>query len=70
MPDTHWTVDQLRFVLSCQEQRYAAAMDCKDYELARRLMIQRDKTWDQLVRLIQAEDPHTTEADIRYFEYH
>ena len=49
----HWTEEGLRFALDCQERRYAAAMDCKDYELAGRLAIQRDKTWEELQELIK-----------------
>jgi len=49
----HWTEEGLRFALDCQERRYAAAMDCKDYELAERLLIERNKTWAELLDLIE-----------------
>jgi hypothetical protein len=58
----HWTEEGLRFALDCQERRYAAAMDCKDYELAERLAIQRDKTWEELQELIK--------DNRREFEWH
>jgi len=58
----HWTEEGLRFVLTCQEQRYAAALECKDYELAGRLAIQRDKTWEELQELIKDKR--------REFEWH
>ena len=58
----HWTEEGLRFALDCQERRYAAAMDCKDYELAERLLIERDKTWEELQELIK--------ANRREFEWH
>ena len=58
----HWTEEGLRFALDCQERRYAAAMDCKDYELAERLLIERDKTWEELQELVK--------ENRREFEWH
>jgi hypothetical protein len=43
-------------------------MDAQDYGLANAFHAKIDWLWSELVKLIQAEDPFTTEADIRYFE--
>ena len=58
----HWTEEGLRFALDCQERRYAAAMACKDYDLAERLLIERDKTCEELQELVK--------DNRREFEWH
>jgi hypothetical protein len=50
------------------EENYALAMDAGDYGLANAFHSKIDWLWSELIRQIQAEDPYTTEADIRYFE--
>lgn len=62
------TVDQIRTALDRMERNYSLAMDAEDYGLANAFHAKIDGLWSELVRLIQAEDPFTTEADIRYFE--
>ena len=62
------TVDQIRIALSFIEENYTLALDAGAYGLAAALKDKRDLLWSELVRTIQAEDPYTTEADIRYFE--
>jgi hypothetical protein len=62
------TVDQIRTALDHMETNYGLAMDAQDYGLANAFHAKIDWLWSELVRLIQAEDPFTTEADIRYFE--
>lgn len=63
------SIDEIRFALTVNENTYAIALDEGQNETAMRILAQRDRLWDELVRQIQAEDPYTTEADIRYFEY-
>jgi hypothetical protein len=62
------TVNQIREALSFMEANYSSAMDSDDYSFADaihdKILILRDR----LVKAIVAEDPCTTEADVRYFE--
>jgi hypothetical protein len=62
------TIDQVRTALDHMETNYGLAMDAGDYGLANAFHSKIDWLWSELTRLIQAEDPYTTEADIRYFE--
>lgn len=62
------TVNQLRDSLTWIETNYDTAMDQGAIGLANALRDKRDLLWAELVRRIQADDPYTTEADIRYFE--
>ena len=66
-------VDTIRRALTEIEAAYEGALDAQvagteDGSRAVALLKARDQLWDLLVRTIQAEDPYTTEADIRYFE--
>jgi len=62
------TVNQIRTALDYMESNYSLAMDSEAYDLANSFLAKIDWLKDELVRQIQAEDPYTTEADIRYFE--
>jgi hypothetical protein len=62
------TIKEIRNALDFLESNYEMAMDSKAHGLADAL---RDKILalqDQLVKAIVAEDPYTTEADVRFFE--
>lgn len=61
-------IEQIRTALSHMEQNYALAMEAQDYSLANAFSDKIEWLWGELVRVIQAEDPYATEADIRYFE--
>ena len=61
-------IDQIRTALDELESNYDMAMNFRAYPLANHLLKQIDALREELVRQIQAEDPYTTEADIRYFE--
>jgi primosomal protein N'' len=63
-------IDQIRTALDELESNYDMAMNFRAYPLANHLLKQIDALREELVRQIQAEDPYTTEADIRYFEAH
>lgn len=63
-----YTVDQIRTILDELESNYSMAMDFQAYPLANHLLKQIDALRDELVGLIMAEDPYTSEADVRYFE--
>jgi L-amino acid N-acyltransferase YncA len=60
--------DQIRKRLDLLEDTYARAMDEGHYGLAMMIKQMREDDFRNLVAAIQAEDPYTTEADIRYFE--
>ena len=62
------TVDQIRIALDHMEANYSLAMDNSEYGLANAFHAKIDWLREELVRLIQADDPFATEADIRYFE--
>ena len=62
------TVDKIRTALDYMEQNYSLAMDHEDMGLAQAFYDKIMFLRDELVREIRAEDPYTTEADIRYFE--
>ena len=61
-------IETIRSALNFAEFSYSKAMDCGDYDGANMARRSIDTLWDLLVEAIRAEDPHTTEADIRYFE--
>jgi len=63
-----YTVDQIRTILDELESNYSMAMDFQAYPLANHLLKQIDALRVELVGLIMAEDPYTSEADVRYFE--
>ncbi len=63
-----YTVNQIRAQLEMLESNYSMAMDFRAYPLANHLLKQIDALRDELVGLIMAEDPYTSEADVRYFE--
>ena len=63
-------INQIRTTLDELESNYDMAMKFGAYPLADHLLKQIDTLREELVRQIQAEDPYTTEADIRYFEAH
>jgi hypothetical protein len=50
------------------EANYSLAMDTESYSLANAFLDKIIFLQDELVRLVVAEDPYTTEADVRYFE--
>ena len=62
------TVEQIRSALDNMERNYSIAMDAEAYNLANWLHAKIDRLREELVRVIRASDPHTTEADIRFFE--
>ena len=62
------TINQIREQLEMLESNYAMAMDFRAYSLAYHLLPQIIELEDKLVELICAEDPYTTEADVRFFE--
>ena len=62
------TVDQIRIALTNIESNYSVAMDREDFELARYYYDKIRTLQGELVRAICAEDPCTSEADVRYFE--
>lgn len=62
------TVEQIRQALTYMETNYSLALAAEDYSLANAFYSKIDWLRAELVRQIQAEDPYTTEADIRYFE--
>jgi hypothetical protein len=62
------TLNQIRHAIPFLRKNSKAAWEAEAYGLADCIQRKADDLWDELVRRIQAEDPHTTEADIRYFE--
>lgn len=62
------TVSQIRTTLEELESNYEMAMNFRAYPLADHLQLQITQLQDKLVELICAEDPYTTEADVRFFE--
>jgi hypothetical protein len=63
-----YTIEQIRTALDELEFNYSMAMDFKAYPVADHILPQIRALQDKLVELICAEDPYTTEADVRYFE--
>ena len=62
------SIEELRNALTSVEISYTEAMERGLYETSDLIFFHREQLWKQLVGMIQAEDPFTTEADIRYFE--
>jgi hypothetical protein len=62
------TVKLIRAALANIESNYSVAMDCENFELARYYYDKIRSLQNELVRAICAEDPCTSEADVRYFE--
>lgn len=62
------SIDQIRSALDYLESNYSLAMDGEAYGLADSLLAKIDGLQEALVSRLLAENPHTTEADIRYFE--
>jgi hypothetical protein len=62
------SLDQIREAIPFIVANAKAAMSNEAYDLAHCLQDKAESLWDELVRRIQKDDPHTTEADIRYFE--
>jgi len=62
------TVDQLRKALDHMELNYGVAMDAESYGLADAFLAKIDGLTEALSARLQADDPYTTEADVRYFE--
>jgi hypothetical protein len=62
------TIEQIRTALDHMEHNYTLAMDAGEYGLANAFHSKIDWLWAELTRMIQLEDPYTTEADIKYFE--
>ena len=62
------TVDQIRTALDHMEANYGLALDANDMGLARAFYDKIMWLRDELIRVITAEDPYTTAADVRYFE--
>lgn len=62
------TIDQIRVALDNMELNYGLAIDADELGLARAFYDKIMWLRDELIRQIRAEDPHTTEADIRFFE--
>ena len=62
------TLDQVRDALAWVESNHAKALEGQALGLAEALWEKREALWIELCGRIQAEDPYTTEADIRYFE--
>lgn len=63
------TIEQIRTALADVEQSFSISMDNGAESLAMAILAKRDQLWNELVQRIQAMDPYTTEADIRYFEH-
>ena len=62
------SLDQIRHAIPFIVANAKAAARADAHDLAGMLQDRAESMWDELVRRIRAEDPHTTEADIRYFE--
>jgi hypothetical protein len=62
------TVDQIRSALDSMERNYSLAMDGEAYGLANAFHAKIDRLRAELVKALLALDPHTTEADIFFYE--
>ena len=60
--------DQLRAEMIAAEDGMMFADEAKDYVAMSRWREILNEIWPIYVEAIQADDPHTTEADIRFFE--
>jgi hypothetical protein len=61
-------IEAIRMDLTALEASYSLCMDTECYDEANMVSKAIDMQWGLLIAAIRAEDPHTTEADIRYFE--
>ena len=64
----HLSIEQIRSALDFLEANYGKAMDGEAYGLANAILAKIDGVRETLTAKIMAEDPHTTAADVRYFE--
>ena len=62
------SIDQIRDALNMLEDNYSMAMDSEAFGLAGAFKSKIDGLMSELTSRITAEDPYTTEADVRYFE--
>ena len=62
------TIEGLRTTLEELESNYEMARRFRAYHLVEALRDQILMVQDALVKAIVAEDPYTTEADVRFFE--
>jgi hypothetical protein len=62
------TIDQLVNAVKYLDKNVTCALEARAFSLADAILDKADSVLKELVARVQAEDPHTTEADIRYFE--
>jgi hypothetical protein len=62
------TLEQVREGLVWLQRNYETMLDSGAYDLANMIGAKIDAYKQELISRITAEDPYTTEADIRYFE--
>ena len=62
------TVDHIRVAIDNIESNYCVAMGLEDFALASYYHDKLISLYEDLVRAICAQDPYTSEADVRYFE--
>ena len=62
------TVDQIRSELDMAEAVYSLAMDKNQCIQASKALESINRLEQMMIAAIQAEDPYTSAADIRYFE--
>jgi hypothetical protein len=65
---TNLSINEIRENLTSLEDSFSAAMDNHQFDVAAIIHAKIGGMWDLLVATIKAEDPYTTEADIRFFE--
>jgi len=61
-------IETLRKALTLAEAQYSKALDLGAYNVANFISKSIDKLREILTAEIMAADPHTTEADINFFE--
>jgi len=61
-------IEVLRKALTLGESMYSKALDRHDYDAANFIGKTIDGLQMMLAEVIMSNDPHTTEADVRYFE--
>jgi hypothetical protein len=62
------TLDEMRRGLEWLEANYASLMAHGEFDMAQMISAKIDAYQDAIVARICAEDPYTTESDVRYFE--
>ena len=62
------SLDQIRYAIQFIRRNAKAAMEADAADLAHCLTDKAESLLAEMVRRIRISDPHTTEADIRYFE--